>query len=301
MPSVALENQHLRAILTPNPGVSLLALSARRGDTWLDLTPDAREPDCDLKCASFLMVPYSNRVENGAFTFQGHRYQLERGAEHAIHGDVRTRPWEIAAQTQTHLCCTFDSRAHENVNYPWPFSVRAEYEIEDRAFIARLTLWNRGDAAMPAGFGWHPYFNRTLTNPSEPVHLCFQAQAAYPDANDNRIPSGPPQPLAPNQDFSTERVLTPDNFLDTCLRSYDGGGHITWPASSVRLRFACSPTCTHLILYNPAGKPYFAAEPVTNANDGVNLLTRGDADCGTAVLEPDQSLEAIFELHLEDL
>jgi len=301
MTPVTLQNERLRAVLTPDPGVSLLTFSARKGDTWLPLTPDAREPDCDLKCASFLMVPYSNRIENGTFTFQNQRHQLERGTEHAIHGDVRTRPWKTEEQTRTHLCCSFDSRAHQNVNYPWPFAARAEYEIENRAFVARLTLWNRGASPMPAGFGWHPYFNRALTSPEEPVHLCFQAQSAYPDANDNRIPSGPPQPLAPHQDFSTEKPLTPDNFLDTCLRDYDGGGHITWPKSAVRLRFTCSPTCTHLILYNPTGKPYFAVEPVTNANDGVNLLAGGDVGCGTAVLEPGQNLEARFELHLEDL
>ena len=53
------------------------------------------------------------------------------------------------------------------------------------------------------------------------------------------------------------------------------------------------------MLYNPAGKPYFAAEPVTNANDGVNLLARGDSGCGTVVLEPGERLEARFSLHLE--
>jgi aldose 1-epimerase len=299
MTPVTLQNEHLRAVLTPDPGVSLLAFSARKDDTWLDLTPDAQKPDCDLKCASFLMVPYSNRIENGAFTFQNQHYQLERGAEHAIHGDVRTRPWKTEGQTQTRLCCSFDSRAHENINWPWPFAVRAEYELQNSTLVARLALWNRGDSPMPAGFGWHPYFNRVLTSPGEPAHLCFQAQSAYPDANDNRIPSGPPQPLAPHQDFSTERPLTPDSFLDTCLRSYDGGGHITWPQSGIRLRFACSPTCTHLILYNPAGKPYFAVEPVTNANDGVNLLAGGDTGCGTVVLEPGQNLEARFELDVE--
>lgn len=296
---ITLENESLRAVLAPESGASLLAFHGRKGTNWLPLTPDARESSCDLKCASFLMVPYSNRIENGTFTFAGERYQLERGDQHAIHGDVRTRSWKVDEQTGARLCCVFDSAEHEQINWPWPFAVRAEYALEERTFTSRLSLRNSGDSAMPAGFGWHPYFSRTLTAPGEPVHLCFQVEAAYPDANGNRIPSGPPGPLAPHQDFSVERPLTPDHFLDTCCRGYDGQGYIAWPHSNARLRFVCSPACTHLVLYNPAGKPYFAAEPVTNANDGVNLLARGDAGCGTAVLEPGESLEAHFSLHLE--
>jgi aldose 1-epimerase len=298
---ITLENGFLRAVLAPESGASLLAFRGRKGDGWLPLTPDSREPACDLKCASFLMVPYSNRIENGAFAFGGEDYQLERGDQHAIHGDVRTRPWEVGECTDTRLCCAFDSAAHERVNWPWPFSARAEYSLEGQTFTSLLSLRNDGESFMPAGFGWHPYFSRALTAPGEPVRLCFRAEAAYPDENDSRIPSGPPQPLAPGQDFSAGRPLAPDNFLDTCCRGYDGGGHIAWPHSGVRLRFACSSACTHLVLYNPAGKPYFAVEPVTNANDGVNLLARGDAGCGTTVLDPGESLEAYFSLRLERL
>ena len=105
--------------------------------------------------------------------------------------------------------------------------------------------------------------------------------------------------LAPHQDFTSESPLAPDNFLDTCFHGYDGQGHIAWPKSGVRLHFACSNACSHLILYNPAQKPYFAVEPVSNANDGVNLHARGDQTSGIAVLEPGQSLEAEFGLRVE--
>ena len=67
----------------------------------------------------------------------------------------------------------------------------------------------------------------------------------------------------------------------------------------MRLRFACSNVCSHLILYNPVQKPYFAVEPVTNANDGVNLYARGDQTSGIAVLEPGQSHDAKFSLRVE--
>ena len=54
-----------------------------------------------------------------------------------------------------------------------------------------VTLTNRGDTAMPGGFGWHPYFSRYLTREGELVMLEFPLEGAYPDADDTRIPSGP--------------------------------------------------------------------------------------------------------------
>ena len=275
MAPILLGNSCLRTAIDPEQGTSLHSFEIHREDTWLSLMPRIGDPACDLAAASFLMVPYSNRIANGAFAFAGRSYQLANAEQHAIHGDVRNRPWVVAEKTPQRLVCTFDSTDHDEVNWPWPFAVCAEYQLSEQTLQQRLRLWNRGDGPMPAGFGWHPFFNRT------------------------RIPSGPTQPLAVHQDFSNEKPLARENFLDTCFHGYQGRGSITWPTSGIRLHFACSSAASHLILYNPADKPYFAVEPVTNANDGVNLYDRRDPTSGIAVLEPDQSLEASFDLRVE--
>jgi aldose 1-epimerase len=151
---------------------------------------------------------------------------------------------------------------------------------------------------MPAGFGWHPYFGRTLTRDGEPVHLQFTVTGVYPDAHNNRIPSGPPQPLTVKQDHSTGKILDPDDFWDACFQGYDGKGAITWPETGLRIAFDCSPECTHLVVYNPP-LPIFAMEPVTNANNGVNQLAAGRADSGVAILEPGGCLSAHFDMHIQ--
>ena len=299
MPPIQLENAHLRTIIDPNQGTSLRSFQVRRNNTWLALIPEIGDANCDLAAASFLMVPYSNRIADGAFSFAGESYQLQNGEQHAIHGDVRKRAWHVEEQQPHRLVGSFSSVEQDAVNWPWPFAVRAEYELIDQTLHQRLTLSNRADRAMPAGCGWHPFFNRVLTDAAEPVHLHFQVQSAYPDGYGNRIPSGPAQALAPHQDFRDEGPLAADNFLDTCFYGYDGQGHIAWPESGVRLCFTCSNTCTHLILYNPADKPYFAVEPVTNANDGVNLHARDDQTSGIAVLQPGERLQAAFALSVE--
>lgn len=298
MPTLTLENEQLRLVLDPESGVSTLAFYARRGDAWLPVMPDARREGVELKESNFIMLPYSNRIENGRFTFGGNAYQLAKGERHAIHGDVRTRPWKVEEQSAQQVTCSFDSRQHKAVNWPWPFSATLTYQLNELTLASRLMLTNLGDTAMPAGFGWHPYYSRWLTRAGEPVLLHFQIQGIYPDANNNRIPSGPGKAPAANQDFRTETALTPDNFIDFCAYGYDGNGTITWPESGVRLTYRCSPECGHLVLYNPA-KPYFAAEPVTNANNGVNLLAQGDPTSGVQVLEPGASLSATFDVQVQ--
>ena len=296
---ITLVNDHLRTAIDPNQGTGLHSFQACRDGAWLSLMPDVDDPSCDLAAASFLMVPYSNRIAQGTFTFAGQQYKLQNASNHAIHGDVRKRPWTIAQQDTDRLVCTFKSADCENVNWPWPFAVRAEYELDGPALRQRLVIENRADRPMPAGCGWHPFFNRAPTPTDSAVHLEFQVEGAYPDGYGNRIPSGPTEPLGYHQDFRAAKPLAPNNFLDTCFHGYDGSGHIAWPASGIRLRFACSAACTHLILYNPPGKPYFAMEPVTNANDGVNVYAHGDQTSGIAVLQPGQALEASFEMQVE--
>lgn len=299
MSVVTLENANLQLVVDPQQGVNVLGFFVQRAHRWLPVMPDVHGDKSDLKASSFVLIPYSNRIEGGRFTFQGQSYQLANGERHASHGDVRGRAWQVDAVSPTSVHCSFNSRVFADANWPWPFTATLDYALQEQSLFARLTVTNRGDAAMPAGVGWHPYYNRTLTRAGEPVLLQFQVQSVYPDANDNRIPSGPAQPLAPNQDFSTERELTPDNLIDACFYGYAGNGSITWPESKVKLTYACSPNCTHLILFNPA-KPYFAAEPVTNANNGVNLYAQGDPTSGIRVLAPGETLEATFTVHVQE-
>ena len=256
--------------------------------------PTVGDPSYDRDSSCFLMMPYSNRIENGKFDFLNATYRLDKPDQHAIHGDVRGRPWIAAELGSERAILEFDSRQHRNVNWPWPFSARAEYGIDGFTFVSKLTLWNRGDDAMPAGLGWLPFFNRRLAPADEEVHICFNTPAVYPDANDNRIPSGPPRAPKSEEDFSTARVLPTDRDIDSCYRGYDGAGYIRWPHSRVRLDFDCSSNCSHLIIFNPASRPYFAVEPVTHANNGVNLLDGGDEGCGVRVVQPGASLEAQF-------
>jgi aldose 1-epimerase len=293
---VAIAGESLTATLDPDRGAGIFALHLLSAGESMPLMPRVGDPSYDRDSSCFLMMPYSNRIENGEFRFSNRKYQLQGSADHAIHGDVRRRPWTTEESGPGHATFGFDSRQQRQVNWPWPFAARAEYRISEYTFSSRLTLWNRGDEPMPAGLGWHPFFSRRLRPGEDGVRLCFKTPAIYPDINDTRIPSGPPRPTETEEDFTRERSLPTDLAIDSCYRGYDGGGYLVWPQSGVRLEFDCSSVCGHLIVFNPVSRPYFAIEPVSHANNGVNLLAAGDDGCGMRVLQPGEALEAQLDL-----
>ena len=98
--------------------------------------------------------------------------------------------------------------------------------------------------------------------------------------------------------LSVAMILPPDFFIDSCYQGYDGNGHIAWPGSDVKIEFDCSPACRHLVLYNPLDEPYFAVEPATNANNGINLYSGGEPDSGVVVLMPGECMEASFTMRI---
>ncbi len=304
MADTILDNDHWRILVDPDCGVGIRFGEARAEaeGAWLPVLPDARETSTGLEMASFLMAPYSNRIRSGRFTFRGSRHRLRNGDIHAIHGDVRHRPWRVSEVGQAYLVAVFvweEQQEPNAVNWPWPFDMTLTLELDGPIFRHGVTLTNRADEPAPAGFGFHPYYNRSLSRAGEPVRLYAPVRGVFPDSDLRCIPAGPPEPPAPSADFSGERPLDPDNDMDLCAAGWSGNARIAWPESGLTLHCVASEVFSHLVLFNPPGKPWFAVEPVTHANDGVNLLERGVPDHGVRVLEPGDTLAGHVELHLQ--
>ena len=287
-----------RAVFQPSRGGSLLALAVRRWDEWLDVVPDGRRPENGMRPASWLMLPYSNRIRDGKFAFGGREHQLESARNHAIHGDVRNRPWRVVTQAPDRLVLAFDSADVADFNWPWPIRAEVRIAAEGDDLVQSLSVENRGESPMPTGFGWHPYYRRWLTREGEPVQVGFAATGVHPDANHDGLPDGPPVPVPAELDFSVPRRLD-ERLIDSCFAGFAGRATIEWPESGVRLRYECSPNVSHLVCYAPVDRPVFAVEPAANANDGVNRLAAGERDHGVLVLEPGARLEATFRTTAE--
>jgi aldose 1-epimerase len=61
----------------------------------------------------------------------------------------------------------------------------------------------------------------------------------------------------------------------------------------------CDEIFQNIVFYLPQGQPFFAVEPVTNANDGFNLYDKGIPGSGVFVLEPGQEQQGTITFQLE--
>src|SRR5207237_6903680 len=94
-----IENEVWQVGLLPATGMSTAFGRVKRGDGVVDFlrpTPEGaygRASDC----ASYLLIPWSNRVKDGLFGFRGkeHRLKVNAADGSAIHGVERDYEWRV--------------------------------------------------------------------------------------------------------------------------------------------------------------------------------------------------------------
>ena len=291
---IEIESERWQLHLQPGIGMQTQVCRIRHADTWHDIMPDCSASDAPLGAGNFHMLPYSNRIKDGRFSHAGVDVQLEDSENHAIHGALRKQPWRLTEQTKNSASAEYDSRKDGKINWPWPIQATINYTLTNQTLISQMTLTNLGKDSMPAGMGWHPYFCRTVAGANP--RLTIVADAVYPDTKGDCLPTGAAISLPAQLDFSDARDLDPDQRIDHCLAGFTSPATIAWPDAGIEMQMHASKNCTHLVLFNPDAA-FFAVEPVTNANDGINLTAKG-VDAGIVTLQEGQSLVAEMKLQL---
>jgi aldose 1-epimerase len=291
----------------PATGASLAGGRVRTSDgVWRDLLRPTRrtalgEPE---KCSSFPMIPWSNRIRDGVLPFAGRSWQLQRnGADGtAIHGSARHSVWSVMERTETRVVLDLDTTGLVGVNFPWQFRAQITYALSDNKLVVGTSVRNIDLEPFPAGFGHHPYLQRTLSpvgtaappTPGQPV-LEVPAQKGYSLVN--ALPSGPAGTVPQRADFRVARPLT-STFVDDVLTAWEPGApvRISYEDLGVSVDLHADPVYAHLVLYAPRKRPYFAVEPVTNVNDGFALHAAGVPGTGVFVLEPGEERCGAFTM-----
>ncbi len=232
------------------------------------------------KSASFPLIPYSNRIKNGTFIFEGKSYTLPLNFgdhPHSLHGIGWTSQWDILAATDTEvtLCYT-----HNGDNWPFRFEATQRFSLNNGALFQEISIRNSGSSAMPAGLGLHPYF---------PRHNGARLQAELPHVwmtTDTGIP--------------TERIKTPSNWpfakgvsvasvcCDHVFEKWNSLANINWPEQHRSLQISAHPDLDRLVVYIPENENYFCVEPVSHITDAFNLSEKGMPldESGMRVLAP---------------
>jgi aldose 1-epimerase len=225
--------------------------------------------------ASFALVPYSNRIARGKFRFSGIDYQLPATfSGNAIHGVGWQGSWAPDQPEPTRADLTFDHAP--DPTWPFAFRARQSFSLSPEALECHLLVQNLHDGPAPVGLGHHPYFPR-----APGATLQFTADAVWHNGPD-MIPDRR-TPVPPEWDHRTPRPLG-SATLDNCFVGWRGGARITYPDRGYGITISADPVFDKLVVFVPPGKDFFAVEPVTNINDGINRMDAPDN--GIRILQP---------------
>lgn len=252
---------------------------------WLrPTTPDDLAFRAADRLACFPLLPFSNRIRAGRFSFGGHTVALPLNQwpqPHAEHGHGWQTAWRVAARADDRLTLEYD---HPSGAWPFPYRARQDIVLTGDALCLTLSIDNRGRETMPAGLGFHPYFARTAhCRLSARVDAMWVTDAEVMPtvlaAADPRLSDGSGLPIA-------------DTVLDNVFTGWRRQATISWPERGARLLLDADAPLGFLVVYSPAGEGYFCVEPVSHCTDAFNLAAQGRGDTGMLTLQPGASLSA---------
>jgi aldose 1-epimerase len=170
------------------------------------------------------LIPWPNRIEDGAYTFDGIDHQLaltEPEKHNAIHGLLRSRSWTVLRHEDDRV--TVGTRLHPCQGYPFSLDVAVEYALTDIGLEVRTTATNIGDLPCPFGTGHHPYL---FVGPEtiDSCHLHVQAERWLP-TDDRGLPTGVQPVDGSPYDFRDGRLIGEqdiDNTFTGLARDSDG-------------------------------------------------------------------------------
>lgn len=231
----------------------------------------------------FPLVPYSNRIKNSRFTFNGRAVTLPGtipSDPHFEHGHGWRNAWKIMRQDAASVVLHY---RHEADGWPWDYEAEEAVSLENGVLTITLSVRNLCETAMPVGFGLHPYF------PSTPqTRLAASVDGMW--ETDNEVLPTNLVAIPPTAD-PTKGLHVTKNELDTVFTGWSRTARIDWPEEARSLRIEAESPLNYLTVYTPANEPFFCAEPVSNITNAFNLQESG-VETGQIILQPGEGRSA---------
>ncbi len=267
--------------LCPKGGGCITAFRYRGLDVMRCATEDYWPKFEPRESGSFPLVPYSNRIADGRFTYDDRTYRLPINMPpepHAIHGDGWQGAWTVEAVGSSEAALVFEPE-----DAPISHRSRQLFKLDDKGLTATLELANTGAHALPFGMGHHPYFPR-----SEGLTLEAAVSGVWlPD--ERNIPKDKIA-LPEDWDFNHPKRLAALE-LDNCFTGFAGKATMNWPETGLSLAIDAEPIFGYLVVFVPPGEDFVCVEPVSNVTNGIHQLIAGRDDTGLKVLQPAETLK----------
>ena len=289
MSAQILQNDNLRLEVTPSIGGAVVGFDYKNGSVTYPIfrrcQTEITESLSPLDTSSFPLLPYSNRLRDGCFTFDGTKYKHPLNCLpeiHASHGDAWMRPWHVTCQSNQHI----EMRLGPATGQPIKYSAIQVFRLLGTELSISLQITNVGMVKGPFGMGLHPYFNR-----EDDTRIICNLESKWELDGDLM-----PVRLSANQLYSQMHYGMDIKDLPEAGAYFgqSADAEIIWPSSGLRVRVTTISSLRHAIIWCPAGQKFFCYEPVSHMVDGFDMAGIGVKDTGVIYLDPGESYKAVW-------
>ncbi|MEM9740527.1 MAG: hypothetical protein AAF829_11720 [Pseudomonadota bacterium] len=225
----------------------------------------AEEAGLVTDSAAYPMVPFCGRIENGRFSYDGASYALEPNFSpepHAIHGTGWQSSWAIDRDKDRLSMVLVD----DSLRWPWPFRAEQVFWSDGPLLRLDMSVINIGERPMPAGLGWHPFFERTrlktlgasLGPVADPVIGMISQESEDKVALFERC-------LGNAEDLGA-------GGFDDCFSLLRGRVDL-FQSNRSQHQLIVDPNPGYVVLYAPADDDFICFEPVTHVPNAINAAS----------------------------
>jgi aldose 1-epimerase len=282
--SISLASGSLELLIAPQVGGSIARFDFVSGGKKTSIFRGSEGvPRSSLETGSFPLVPYSNRIRDGRFSFRGREIIIPRNMEadpSPLHGDGWLAVWEVVRSTPDEAEIVY---RHESGDWPWSYEARQLFRLDPEGLSIDLSCRSLSDSPMPCGLGQHPYYPCT-------AGTRLDAHVTHAWTIDEKVLPVEKVPAAGRYDLRDRQVCGQD--LDNGFGGWGGTARMQTPGDPFTIEMR-SDDADFFQLYSPPEGGLYVAEPVTHANAALNEPEERWAELGMRVLEPGEEMSLI--------
>ena len=250
------------------------------------LRPWAGDENDPFSLASNVLVPFSNRISQDGFAWNGIQYDIApnlSGEPFPIHGDGFQRSWTVARSTSNSARLTLDD-GHIG---PFRYSASQDFLLSPTSMHVELEVTNAAATPLPYGCGFHPWFPRSSNS-----KLTFSANGVWFEDEKHLPTEHHLLANVPDLSFASLREL-PDILINNAFTDWAGNAVINQGPDHVSVSINSSRNLSTAIVYSPGRHAdIFCFEPVSHPVDAFHI----DGYPGLTNLSPGQSMRASMTL-----
>jgi aldose 1-epimerase len=177
-----------------------------------------------------LLMPWPNRIEDGAYEFRGSAQQLaltEPRRHNASHGLARWVAWSVEEHGTSSVSLTY--RLMAQTGYPWLLDLQVVYDLSADGLTVTQSATNLSPTPAPYACGAHPYLSAG-PGPVDGWELTLPAATRSLSDDTRLLPVGSEPVEGTDYDFRVTRPIrgTVFNHAFTDLdRRPDGRAYVT--------------------------------------------------------------------------